>query len=103
MPTPKQIKDDLWSDARQTVSRYNFTFSQNCERPFRDFIGDGVNEIVAKGYINDKYWVDFAKANLNAFTIRMVIEARANNLFSLDLSTFLSVRELICPLWPFCT
>jgi hypothetical protein len=102
MPAQQNIKNSLWANAQQTASSFGYNFSPNCQIPFQDFIKDGVNEIVANGYTNDNYWIAFAQANLSAFTMRMVIEARDRGSHTLDRSTFLSVKELICPIWPFC-
>jgi hypothetical protein len=102
MATPTEIRRRLFLASQLTALRHGYNFARDCQVHFKGFISDGVERIIQEKSTEDEIRLDQAEANIVAFTMQMVLEARKSDLSSLHEPTFFDARNLICPLWPFC-
>jgi hypothetical protein len=102
MATPAEIRRRLFLTSQLTALRYGYKFASDCRVHFKNFINDGVERIVQENSTEDEIRLDQAEANILAFTMQMVLEARESGSALLHEPTFFGAKKLICPLWPFC-
>ncbi len=102
MAKTSEIRRRFWLAAQHTAALYGYNFAPDCRQHFQDFIKEGVDKIVAENHRDDEILLALAEANVTAFTMQMIVNARDLNLPRLHEPTFFGAKGLICPLWPFC-
>lgn len=90
---------DLWSIVKGVQVSANIAFTSECESLLRDFIQKGDAELKRHA---DKDLDLEAEINLRSFLAEMINRAQQMRLTTLDNSIFLSVKNKLCPLFPFC-
>ncbi|WP_313002790.1 hypothetical protein [Chryseobacterium gleum] len=96
-----QLKQLLFDRARNRAKSLGYTLTNIAEGDLRAFIENGVDRMTYSESIST---VDHARAlsNVEILIERMAQNAKSRDINQLDYKSFNSVRDSICPLWPFC-
>ncbi|WP_294294867.1 hypothetical protein [uncultured Chryseobacterium sp.] len=98
----EQLKQMLFERALSIAKSQGFDFTALTQQEIREFINKGVDKMSVWEINSD---TDKARAisNTEILVERMIRDAKSRFINeSLDYKSFSSVRDVICPLWPFC-
>ncbi len=84
----------------QLIVAGGYSLTALCETYVRDFITEGARELIRVNAEN--FQVDQAEADMRKLAVIMIDEAKAAGLTTMSEGIFITVRGLLCPLWPFC-
>lgn len=98
----EDLKTELFRIALNRAKANQFNFTSILEPDLKAYIEKGVDRMTSTEYLSDTKRVE-AKINTLILIDAMTAEGRERRLTeSLDYKSFSSVKDSICPLWPFC-
>jgi len=90
---------DLWSIVKGVQANASIAFTPECESLLLDFVQKGDEELKSHA---DKDLGLRAEINLRCFLAEMINRTQQMRLTTLDASIFLSMKNKLYPLFPFC-
>ena len=96
------LRQQLLLVAQNTATAYGYSFASDCEALVENLINEGAKRLENEGYAEDPGKIALAESNIALFVTNMVAEAKRRQLPALHEPTFDAIRELLCPIWPFC-
>lgn len=96
-----QLKQLLFETAKNKARNLGYDLTVFAEADLKKFIEQGVDRMTFSEVMSSS---DNSRAisNTEILIERMAQNAKSRNINQLDYKSFNSVRDSICPMWPFC-